>query len=517
MTSEQKKILAAYYTPELVTDALCSWAIKNSTDIILEPSFGGCNFLTSSLTVLNALGNVNPAQNIYGFDIDTNAFELLRIKGIENKNFIYEDFLYSNPQGNNIRADIIIGNPPYLPIHKLDFEYKETLYKRFKKSIIKIPKRSSLWVYFIVHSFQYLKQGGKMAWVVPDSISFTDYGKHLLNELTKLFSSVELIRTDERYFYDVGTHEKTTLLLCENYMHGNCSLKIFEYKTLTEVLIAINSKKKRKYISKKIPDRFEAVGFSLHKLGDIFTTRIGIVIGATKLLAFKKNAAFESDYYPQYFYPIITKGKQLKNLIIDRKEIFKNEDLPIFLFDAIKLEESDPIRFKDFIEHFPQDILVNQTFRNRNRLFGYDDFHHPDAFLTYFSQGLPKLIINKEKELNCTNSVHRLYLKEEYFNRPWVMQLIAIQLFCEFMQNEITELARQYGNKIKKYEPSDAQKIPVFLPVNADDIFIEELNQAFMKMVDSIKMEKFKEAREMGNAYLANAILLTVLDTAIAC
>ncbi|MBW4889189.1 SAM-dependent methyltransferase [Mucilaginibacter sp. HMF5004] len=516
MTSEQKKLLGAYYTPEPVTDALCSWAIKRPTDIILEPSFGGCNFLTSSLVILTSLGNANPEQNIYGFDIDTSAFELLKTKGIESANFIYEDFLYSDTQVNQIQVDVIIGNPPYLPIHKLNTKYKENLYSKFKRSAIKIPRRSSLWVYFIVHSFQYLMRGGKMAWVVPDSISFTDYGKHLLNELAKVFTSVELIRTDERYFYDVGTHEKTALLLCENYQNGTTKVKVFEYDTLNEVLKAIRSKKKKITAPKAEQKAVQPSGFSLVKLGDIFTTRIGIVIGATKLLAYKKKQAFNSAYYPEYFYPVITKGKQLSNLVINRKAILKNEELPIYLFDAIKLEEKEPIRFKEFIDTFPQEILINQTFRNRKKLFGYDDYNHPDAFLTYFSQGLPKLIINIDKELNCTNSVHRLYLKDKFRNQPWVMQLVSVQLFCEFLRKAVTDLARQYGNKIKKFEPSDAQKIPILIPSSVDAVFINELQSVFEQIITLIEINKYQEAKDVGNSYLTKLIFLPVLDSAIA-
>lgn len=506
MTPEQRRKLGAYYTPEPVTAALCSWAIKNSTDIILEPSFGGCNFLTSSLEILRRLGNENPEQNIFGFDIDTGAFQLLKEKGIENNNFILGDFLHSDSLINNISVDVILGNPPYLPIHKLDLEYKNNLYKEFKKNEIKIPKRSSLWVYFIVHSFQYLKLNGSMAWVVPDSIAFTDYGKHLLKVLANKFKSVQILRTDERYFYDEGTYEKTALLLCKGYGLGTTEIEIFEYNTLAEVLKAMQSKRSKKSTIVKPHKKELPRGFDLIKLGDVFTTRIGIVIGATKLLAFKKSQAFKSIYYPSFFYPMITKGKQLKNLKIDRKELLKNDDLPVFILDVIKLETEAPEMFKKFLEDFPAEILTNQTFKNRQQLFGYDDFNHPEAFLTYFSQGLPKLVINGSKELNCTNSVHRLYLKEEFVNRSWIMKFIAIQLYCEFLQDEIIDIARQYGNKINKYEPSDAQKIPILIPCSHDDIFIEELDMTFEKMVLKVNENKSVESKQLGINYLKRVI-----------
>ena len=502
MTSEQRRKLGAFYTPELVTNTLCSWAITKLTDIVLEPSFGGCNFLTSSLAIFKNLGNTTPEENIFGFDIDPSAFKQLSDKGIVGKNFRLEDFLYSEIETNDIRVDVIIGNPPYLPIHKLNLLYKENLYKKYKKAIFKIPRRSSLWVYFIVHSFQYLNKGGRMAWVVPDSIAFTDYGKSLTKQLAAVFTKVQLYRTDERFFYDAGTHEKTALLLCEGYQSGNSKLEIFEFLTLQETLKAVNSKKKKNSYTKTHKSDFDNKNFQVFSLGEVFTTRIGIVIGATKLLAFKKEDAIKSEYYPEYFYPIITKGKQLKNLIIDRKLLLQNEDLPVYLLDVIKLEKDDPVRFRQFLNEFPSDILINQTFSTRSQLFGYDDYKHPDAFLTYFSQGLPKLIVNHSLQLNCTNSVHRLYLKEDFRNKPWIMKFIAIQTFVDFMENETILLARQYGNKIKKFEPSDAQKIPVILPAFENQLFIKELDKVFTGIVDLVQLDKITEAKELAKQYL---------------
>ena len=75
--SPSKKDLGAFYTPAELTDLLCDWSIRNSEDTVLEPSFGGCGFLRSAQRRIGAIGNKSPNNQIYGCDIDPEAFNFL--------------------------------------------------------------------------------------------------------------------------------------------------------------------------------------------------------------------------------------------------------------------------------------------------------------------------------------------------------------------------------------------------------------------------------------------------------
>lgn len=508
MTNEHKKKLGAFYTPSNVTDTLSIWAVRSSDDIIVEPSFGGCNFLVSSLKVLESFGNKRPAQNIYGFDIDSNAFKFLKENNFNSTNFYHQDFLTDNALKASI-ADVILGNPPYLPIHRIDKQYKIMLFEEYGNLGFIIPKRSSLWVYFIVKALTYLKPGGRMAWVVPDSIAFTSYGKLLLRQLSTRFKSLQLIRINERYFSEAGTMEKTSFLLCEDYLNGSSEIVERQYDNLVDALQSVEKgNKPLTNINENIcgePLRQVINGFQCYTLGDLFKIRIGIVLGATKLLAFSKEEIQLTEYYPNYCYPIITKGKQLKNISIQIKDLLKEKNTPIYLIDALKLENEDSGLFSKFVSNFPESVLTNQTFSNRQKLFGYDDFSHPDAFLTFYSQGLPKLIINYNKELNCTNSVHRLYIKNEVVS-PTTLKFIALQFFCDFLQIEVRSLGRQYGNAILKFEPSDAVKIPVLLPKELDKSLEVKIEEAYQSVSQKVVDEDIISAKSLAHSFLKEII-----------
>jgi adenine-specific DNA-methyltransferase len=482
MNIERKKKLGAYYTPSEVTDVLSFWAIRSMSDCILEPSFGGCNFLISALNRLKELDSQYPAANIYGFDVDPHAFDFIKEKKLTGGHFFLQDFLDSSIEEHDFKVLVILGNPPYLPIHKLETKYKEKVYRKFETFTHKIPRRSSLWIYFIAHSLQYLQDGGRMAWIVPDSISFTGYGENFLNNLIEKFAYVKLISINERFFQDAGTKEKTSILICEGYKQGRCKLIRVGVDSLHEGLNEVDSMTHVSDIDSKKSSldgskQFFRPGFKKAKLGDVFTIRIGIVIGATKLLTYKNQNIESNKYHPKYLYPIVTKGKQLERLSITPEKLLQNSRLPVYLINGLKLEKEDPVLFSTLINSIPPKVLLNVTFKSRSNLFGYDDFNYPDAFLTFYSQQLPRVVLNEGKALNATNSLHRLYLKEPFQNNSSIVKWVSIQLFAGMFYEEVLNMARQYGNNIKKYEPSDASNIPIILP--------EEITKDFIQLVDS--------------------------------
>lgn len=513
MNIERKKKFGAFYTPSEVTDVLSNWTIRSGEDHILEPSFGGCNFLISALTRLKEFGSTNAEGRIYGFDIDPRAFDFVREKKLNGGNFFLEDFLHSSPEDFEFRVSAILGNPPFLPIHKLQAPYKANIFKKFKDFPHKIPGRSSLWIYFIAHSLMYLKVGGRMAWIVPDSISFTEYGKSFLNYLAGNFRFVKVIRINERFFQQAGTKEKTSILICDGYQIGSCTLTSVEVNTLndglSEVFVAqpvLEGPLQSNYIPAKAARLHQ--GFSMKSLRDVFTIRIGIVIGATKLLTYKSKHIETNPYFPNYLYPIITKGKQLDGLSISQEKLLRNQDLPAYLVNGLKLEQDDPSLFLQLLNSIPSKTLLNVTFKSRTNLFGYDDFNHPDAFFTFFSRETPRLILNEGKELNATNSVHRMYLKEPYVNNITIIKWVAIQLLGGLFSSEILDLARQYGDRIRKYEPSDASNIPIIVPESFSEDFCHLVDNHFDRISMLIDNKRTTDAKNEAMTFVQSCAML---------
>jgi methylase of polypeptide subunit release factors len=103
---------------------------------------------------------LDPRNNIYGCDIDPNAFDFLKkILGepIDEQKFILEDFMKLWPNvhwKNNFNASI--GNPPYISSHNLSVSDKQNYLSRWKKIGIQINNKASLWAHFLIHTTTFI-------------------------------------------------------------------------------------------------------------------------------------------------------------------------------------------------------------------------------------------------------------------------------------------------------------------------------------------------------------------------
>ncbi len=217
----EKKRLGAFYTPPALSDLIASWAINSTHDKILEPSFGGCGFLQSAAKRLNELGASKKNIPLYGCDIDPNAFHYLaNTVGslVDTSRFVLGDFLtLRKPKSWPTSFDTIIGNPPYIPYQQISPTVRDIAIKKIKNLGFDIDLRSSLWAYFIILSLKYLKEGGKIAWVLPGSFLQANYSRTLIKFLGSKFSKIAVFQIKERLFLDEGTDESTIVLLGTGY------------------------------------------------------------------------------------------------------------------------------------------------------------------------------------------------------------------------------------------------------------------------------------------------------------
>jgi adenine-specific DNA-methyltransferase len=216
----KRKSLGAFYTPSSLSDILCNWAIRERTDTVLEPSFGGCGFLTSAVKQLEKLGSSAPQNNIYGCDIDPDAFgHLSSAFGdvTDLSRFALGNFLDLAHPRDWPSFDVVIGNPPYLHYRKIDPAARSRALDVTRAEGVNLDLRSSLWAYFVVLGASHLKTGGRCAWVLPASFLFSNYSRTVRNFVASRFSRSRAFLVKERLFLDSGTEEQTVVLLAEGY------------------------------------------------------------------------------------------------------------------------------------------------------------------------------------------------------------------------------------------------------------------------------------------------------------
>jgi adenine-specific DNA-methyltransferase len=518
----ERKQYGVFYTPKRVADILCGWAIQSVHDRVLEPSFGGCDFLGASLARFKEIGVTdNIAQErIYGCDIDENAFTFLReIMPNANGHFRKADFLAltlnSFPLVEN-GFDVVVGNPPYVSHHNMAKSQKITAVQALKTQGIVLGGRASLWAYFVLHSTSFLKIGGRMAWVLPSSFLYADYASAVQEALSKRFKKCLIINLHERLFLESGTEEISVITLCGDFSPDKVNGQI-DFVSVSDVkemessikdwdkdnLLIPSQKSSKKSISNTTAQDLYSILASQPEtlsLGDLFDIQIGIVSGANPFFILNQPI-WKKHSLPEVLKShVLTKFRFAKGLILTNNDVETLEKIgePCLLLDTTKTDVIDDV-VADYLATFPEEKIASTTTFQRRERSGiwhrFNDNRIPDAFFPYMQNIGTWIVLNKAR-INSSNSIHRLYRQENVDDRQ--IKLAAISILSTFSQISAELEGRTYGAGVLKHEPSEAVKIRLLMP-NADS---ETIDQTISTIDELLRQKLFQRVRSTADNFL---------------
>lgn len=198
----------SYYTPEKKVNEIIDEIeiIKEKT--YMDTSCGSGNFL---IEILNRFSNNNDYETfinflenkIYGFDINEEAINIFKTRIyliiIEKYNQEYDisklenikimDFLLND---ENIKADIIIGNPPYLGVKSIEKEYALKLKNKYKFI-------DDLYAMFISKSLDILSNDGEL-YLITSNTWITISSKVYIREKLIQNGLYKIIENDKNTF-----------------------------------------------------------------------------------------------------------------------------------------------------------------------------------------------------------------------------------------------------------------------------------------------------------------------------
>jgi type I restriction-modification system DNA methylase subunit len=250
---DERHKLGQYFTPAEVVDLMLVFCSRNYRDKILDPAVGAGTCLVRSYQY-KRLESYNTTHEdllelLWGCDIVQFPAHLtainLAVRGLDSKkNFprvLHRDFFKITPDSLSFRLpmfpgsdgeglwtshmshkeekagffDVVIGNPPYTRQEYLgDLMRSETYKEDLIRNALYLPngtklaslsKRAALHTYFFIHSYKFLKEGGRMAFVTSNSWLNAAYGSGLQEFLLKHFKIIAIIESDkERWFPGVA-------------------------------------------------------------------------------------------------------------------------------------------------------------------------------------------------------------------------------------------------------------------------------------------------------------------------
>ncbi len=467
------KLIGRYYTPLCVAQSLVNWAVTSKDSRILDPSFGGCSFFDASVSRLTEFGEARPGKHLYGVDIDPLARRYLTCalrNGGSAPHFLTADFLSTAPSDLSGPFDSVVGNPPYVRHHSLAAKPAKTF--TVNGELLELSGLSNYWAYFVLHALQFVAPTGRLAFVLPGSFLFADYGAPVRTALARRFSNVYMIIVGEHLFPEA--EEISVLILAHGLGKRNCNLRIGYVHTASEldrILADLDS------VTTKITDTVQAYSkavldsqalstyrqLSSHPdvrpLGTLASVRIGVVTGCNDFFLRNKHQVAQLKLRPDQYVPALSRHAQIPGPRITAPAIrrLSQDDEPLWM---LTLEE-DGGDFSAILDAYlaagaQAGISDRRKCRERDPWYSIRDCPIPDAFLPSMSFHRTYLVGNVAR-VTSTNTIHHIFWERSISHRRR-QSLVGTSLSTLFaLSSELN--GRRYGGGLLKMEPSDANRI----------------------------------------------------------
>jgi type I restriction enzyme M protein len=230
LSHHEKDRQGQFFTPEPVIDFCVEMMQPQPNEKIIDPACGSGGFLMSALKQLQKnnqnydIQNVI-SENIFGFDINKSILRIAKMKLLLEAN-VKTNVLCTNSLKNfedlNGTFDLILANPPFGAkitnseiLSKFDLGYKWTKHENEFCKTKTLQTTQNTEILFIERCLKLLKEGGRMAIVLPNG-NFEnpslEYLRFYIKQKSKLLAVVKL---PQETFIPYGTGVKTSILFLE--------------------------------------------------------------------------------------------------------------------------------------------------------------------------------------------------------------------------------------------------------------------------------------------------------------
>ncbi len=450
---EHRKKYAQFFTPEQISDFMANWVLndrKGKLDI-LEPAMGLGIFSRS-------MYKQNPHIQVVGYDIDKTigkyAHDFFTGQNykvtIKNENYITSSW--------SVKYDGIICNPPYFKFHDYD---NDTLIPIVNNKLhTHLNGFTNIYTLFLLKSIFQLKEGGRMAYIIPSEFLNSDYGVEVKRVLLQsgLLRHVIIVDFTKCAFDDALT--TACILLCENDKKSDSihfsniddvaklSSSLFEYTSFSTSQLSPEIKWKQYYEDTWSSKYNHLVPFSIFA-----KVSRGIATGDNKYFTFKKSKIEEYNIPENSFRRCICHAADVQSQVFtkdDYEDILKRDKI-VFLFAGCD-NNNDP-NVQNYI-HMGETMGVDKRYLTAQRRpwYALENRQPSPIWVSVFNRKGLRFVRNKAGVYNLT-TFHCVYN---------IGEIDTDVLFAYLVTNVAKEIfldnSRQYGNGLVKFEPNDLNK-----------------------------------------------------------
>lgn len=462
----QRKERGAFFTPDLITKFMAEWAIRSGDDNVLEPSAGDAAFLVAAVKRLRDLsGRAAVPPVVHGVEIHSRSAVIARerIRSFGGTGCIEEgDFFAVEPKPV---FDAVIGNPPYIRYQDFSGDMRARSRAAALRAGVVLSGLASSWAAFTVHSTLFLKQGGRLALVLPAELLSVNYASPVRKFLFGSFREVQLVLFDEQVFPEAEAD--VVLLLADGYHEGPAGHATIRQARNAAALDRLDAGKSwaprdpaGKWTSSLIPPRTVDLFTALREHGlfsmleDWGDTTLGMVTGNNKYFTLSPQRARELGLGAGELLRLSPPGSaHLRGLSLTKEMLadLGEQGSATYLF----YPHNQPSAAAQAYIADGHRTGVDTAYKCRVRKVWYRVPLVPaaDLFLTCMNADTPRITTNRAGARHL-NSVHGVYLREAFRKTGRDFLPLASLNSVTLLHAEM--VGRSYGGGLLKIEPREA-------------------------------------------------------------
>ena len=483
---DPEKLRGGYYTPPELASWLCHWAIRKTTDRVLEPSCGDGVFLSAAMERLKAVGKISRsslARRIKGIEVNPEEAEKARQRLVHSlgndaaRSIHTGDFFGWFQDEHTLEFDVVVGNPPFIRYRHFPEPHRETAFNILTGKGLKANRSTNIWVPFVVGAAESLRHGGRLAFVLPAELLQVSYANQLRAYLVEKFSRVDIITCNQLLFD--RAEQEVLIVLAEGARqipsNGEaCRVTMTEFDTVREIVerspfsvlsntqpktVLHESEKWLKYLlSPAEIDLMRELRQSpyITSLGSHAEVDVGVVTGRNDFFVMDRQRLIEFGL-SEYAIPLISRSKQLQGASIGANDWESLSDAG----ERVHLLNLAPVNGRPLKESlhsyikFGESEGVDGGYKCANRFPWYvvRSIWQPHGFLLRQIYDFPRIVLNRAGA-TCTDTIHRFRCNSEPTQ--------VIPLTYTYLTGASAEIeGRSYGGGILAVEPTEAERLLV--------------------------------------------------------
>ena len=495
---DSDKLRGGSYTPQPVADWLAAWAIRSDSDRVLEPSCGNGTFVAAACAELARRRTLftEGAGKVLGVELIPQEVEKARQRSAGLAEVVAGDFFAWLERADPAGFDVVLGNPPFIRYQNFP-EPSRTRAMRFMEAQGLRPNRlTNTWVPFVVAATALLRQGGRLAMVLPAELLQVTYAAQLRQYLADSFRRISIFACNEMFFQ--GAEQEVVLVAAECKLaapdpRNRCDIALVETDSVVELLgrppRTNRSRRQAKFVQhdteKWLKYFLEAREIELMRflrghpavgtLAENATVDIGVVTGRNEFFVLGQTQVQGLKLH-EFVVPLVGRSAQLPGAVLRERE---HRDMGaagkrVYL---LHLSGHDERRFTPALRE-----LVREGER-RGYHRGYkcsirDPWYHvpavwePDCFFFRQIYDFPRVVVN-QAQATCTDTIHRMRCCGSAAR-------IAASVYTHLTAASAEIEGRSYGGGVLELEPTEAERLLVpkhlngAMPINEVDKLVRQ-------------------------------------------